>query len=92
MEQLVRYSAPTRYDLAPRCTICKVMGDESIYKLYVQISEATDSASWIPMGELLERTFDSFTQDHEFIAACVDMCSNKEGAHMQIIVEKIKPK
>jgi hypothetical protein len=92
MEQLVRYSPPTRYDLAPRCTICKVMGDEQVYKLYVQTSEASDASCWVPMGELLERTFDSFTQDHEFINACVDVCTNKEGSHMQIIVEKIKPK
>jgi hypothetical protein len=92
MEQLVRYSPPTRYDVAPRCTICKVMGDEQIFTLYVQTGDSTDTATWVPMGELLEKAFNSFTLDHEFINACVDLSQSKEGSHMQIIVEKIKPK
>jgi len=90
MEQLVRYSIPTRYDVAPRCTICKVMGDDQSYRLYVQISEATDAATWLPMGELLEKAFDSYTQDHEFINACVELINHKQGTHIQVIIDKIK--
>lgn len=89
MEQLVRYSAPTRYDLAPRGTICKVMGDADVYSIYIQAGNNPETASWLPIGDLLEKTFASYIVDHEFIKACLDICDGTEGAHMQIIVKKI---
>lgn len=90
MEPIIRYNAPTRYDLAPYGSICKVMEENESYKLYFQISESPDTATWITVGELLEKTFNSFLMDNEFINACIDIYTNKPGAHMEVIVSKIK--
>ena len=79
MEPLVRYSVPTRYDLAPRCTICKVMGDGPSYKLYVQIGEVSDAATWISMGDLLEQTLKDLILDQDFVNDCVTMNQDNTG-------------
>ena len=55
MQQIVRHSAPGKFDHAPFGTECKVplMGDE--YELYVQYSSQEDSPRWELMGKYHEK-------------------------------------
>lgn len=80
-EPVVRYTAPGKYDLAPGGTICKVMGDGEAYELFVQLGESLDLPNWQPIGKLLEKAFNPFITDPDFISQCLCLSSARGDGH-----------
>jgi hypothetical protein len=77
MEQKgVRYTIPTRYDLAPFGQVCKVMGDDESVTLYIQTGHDQDTSTWVPMSIFLEKVFKSFLDDPTFIKECLEIYHN----------------
>jgi hypothetical protein len=69
----VRYTPPSRFEEATWSTICKVMGENEEYELYIQISMDSHQPEWIKMSQLLEKTFTELLSDQEFIDICLQM-------------------
>lgn len=70
-EVLVRYSSPTKYDLAPYGTICQVLGDNAVQEaLHIQVGHG-ETSTWITMGEFLEKVFKDKLLDASFIQECL---------------------
>lgn len=91
-EIVIRYSAPTKYDVAKFGTIYKVMGDDESYELFVQLSEEDSVANWQPMSYLLEKTFRSFLTNPDFVSQCLHLFSFKGDRceHFKRICEILK--
>ena len=72
---------PSKYDVAPYGTMCKVMGDNDSSELYVQLGrEIVDDwrqpgvalgGDWKPIGKLLEGAFKDKLDDPIFIQECL---------------------
>ena len=67
MPSIVRYTPPTRYDVAEYGTIRRVMESDKPLDLYVQISKDIESPIWNKMGDFLEKVFRVESQDEEFV-------------------------
>jgi hypothetical protein len=72
-EEITRYTAPGRYDVAPGGTICKVKGDGEDYELFVQLGGSLDLPNWQPVGKLFEKAFGEFISDQDFISRCLHL-------------------
>lgn len=73
MEPLVRYTPPTRYDMAPFGTICTVKGETELGdQMYIQVHKEDSNANWIPMGIFLEAVFKNKLIDPQFIIDCLE--------------------
>ena len=90
----IRYTIPTRYDLAPYGQVCKVMGDDESVMLYVQTTHDQETANWIPMSIFLEKVFKSFLDDPAFINQCLEIYHNNSNQieSFNILGDKIKDK
>ena len=77
----VRYSAPSKYDIANHGTIFKVMGENNSYELFVQCSSNLESPEWKPINYLLEKTFHDFLTDKDFISLCLCLSSGDGDRH-----------
>jgi hypothetical protein len=75
--QLIRYSPPTRYDIAPFGTICKVIDDGNTPKYFIQFNKEPDTARWESMSYLLENVFNDYITNTEFIDACLKAYNDK---------------
>jgi len=73
----VKYLAPGRYDVANYGTIYKVMGDGESYEYFVQLSEDLESPDWKPIGFLIEKTFEPYLMNKEFMNACLNIHAKK---------------
>jgi len=62
---LVRYSNPTKYDLAPQGTIWKVCVDDKEHYCYIQLGTDKEESEWKLMGEFLEKAFLPFFSDQK---------------------------
>lgn len=74
MNEVVRYSMPSKYDVAKFGTICKVMGDNESFELFIQLG-APEGSDWKPINYLLEKTFDPFITNPDFISLCLRIFS-----------------
>jgi len=54
---LTRFTVPGRYDVAPFGTLCKVMGEDETFKLWLQVSEEENVYHWIQSGEFFEKLY-----------------------------------
>lgn len=72
----VRYTMPSRLDLAPYGTIVKVIGDND-YELYVQLATEEGSANWKKVRNLLEFVFSDYLCSKDFMDACLDIYCQK---------------
>lgn len=68
---MIKYSCPTRYDIAPFGEICVVKGDNNQDTLYIQTAQEGEPALWLRMGEFLEKVFEQSLMDPEFIKDCL---------------------
>lgn len=75
MEQVMRYSIPTRLDAGDYGQVIKVVGDNETYELYVQVSK--EEPCWIPVGKLLEKAFKNQFSDPLFINECLTLYQGK---------------
>jgi hypothetical protein len=81
---LVRYSNPTKYDLAPQGTIWKVCVDDKKNYCYIQLGTENDVSEWKLMGEFLEKAFlpffaDEKTHSQKFVEHCLDLYFNQSN-------------
>ncbi len=61
MEPLVRYTVPTKYDLAPYGTVCVVKGDANEH-LFIQL-DTGEYSNWVTMGDFLVSIFNHEIRD-----------------------------
>jgi len=73
-EILVQYSSPTRYLTAETGTICKVIKNDHTEEYYIQTSEEGE-AHWLSMGIFLEKSFEEFFSNEQFIRECLRLYS-----------------
>lgn len=69
--QMIRYSHPTKYDLAPYGTMWRAIGDEGRFELYIQVSDDQDNPTWVSIPAFFEKVFIDFTQDPKFMDECL---------------------
>lgn len=68
----LKYTVPTRYDMAPYGQIWVKANDSNVVDVFIQASK-NDSPNWISMGQLLERAFSEKLSDPEFINECLEI-------------------
>lgn len=75
-----RYTAPSKYDIAPKGTVCKVVCDNNITTRYIQVADTVvptrgvgdgQTVNWIKMGDFLESSMRRLLKDKSFIEACM---------------------
>lgn len=66
-----RYTPPTKYDQAPFGDIVKFVQDGDDYELYIQLSQDKEVADWKKVRYLLEKVFEPFIVDKNFITECL---------------------
>jgi len=91
--EVIRYTAPTKYDKAPYGTICLVMGEHEIcVETHIQVSQSDIDPEWKPMSYLLEKAFHDFIHDKEFIKECLMLYAYNTKRPLLSLVELIKKK
>jgi len=83
---LIRYTNPTKYDVAPLGTIWKVAVDDNNNYCYIQLGTDKENnqivSEWKLMGEFLEKAFlpffsDQKTYSRKFIEHALDLYFNQ---------------
>lgn len=89
-DAVVRYTTPTKYDKAPKGSICRVMNDNSTYTLYIQIADTEeDHYTWITMGDFLEGVFKAYIENKHFIDLCFCLFEDKNSKDSVTFVYQI---
>jgi hypothetical protein len=76
---LVRYTHPTKFEIAPYGTIWKAMEDDK-HMLFIQLGKE-ENVNWVKMGDFLEGIFGKIIGEEEFIEGCLylfESTSDKE--------------
>jgi hypothetical protein len=73
----LRYTIPSKYDLAPFGTRCNIMIDDNQIQQYIQITQTPDTAEWIRLGNFFEMIFAELSNDPEFIQSCTNFYRHK---------------
>ncbi len=71
MNQLTKYTRPTKYDTHPRGTLWHVEGEN---ETYIQVSE--EEVIWHPLCYVLERVFTTCTKTPRVITKLLDIFEN----------------
>ena len=85
----IRYSLPTRYDKAEYGSICKVVSDNDTYILYVQTSNDNEHSNWVKISEILEKTFETYSQIPQFIFCCLEVIASTKQNKPQLLKDLI---
>ena len=72
----VRYTPPSKYDPAPKGTVCKVICDNNISTLYIQTG-AENVISWLKMSDFLEGALHSLLGAPGLLEACMNLYDGK---------------
>lgn len=89
MEQ--RFSPPTSQVEAPYKTIMKVQeGEDASCNYYIQIARAEEKPQWIRVGMFLEKAFENFIDNKEFIDECLRLFEPKKEVPFANISKIIK--
>jgi len=86
--ELIRYSPPSRYDVAPYGFVVKVMRDDELSSLWIQTSHDVEHPTWKTMGEFLEGIFLPHLTDPIFIHALLNL--NEEKPNRDSVVNFIE--
>lgn len=74
----VRYTIPTRYDIAPFGTMCVVIGETEEQRFYyIQLSTNELIAAWEPINDFLGYVFQDEITDQNFIDECLHIYKQK---------------
>ena len=79
-----RYTIPTRYDIEPYGTLCKVAYEAPMvtqkprYEYYLQTNEVEIPAEWIPLGDVLQKVFGEIVTNEDFLKACLKLLKHPE--------------
>jgi hypothetical protein len=76
MEKVIRYTVPTRYDVAPYGAIVTVVGENDSQKMFIQLGQEEHS-HWMGLGDFLEQTFKTEIDDPEFVKGCLSLYKRK---------------
>lgn len=76
-ERLVRYSHPTRLDIAPYGKIWESIINDDFPVLYIQASTDEHTPNWIRLGDFLERAFVNLLHEESFIQECLKLHQKK---------------
>ena len=76
----VRYTPPSKYDLAQFGETVDVMTEEGKYDTYIQTSTIPDVSLWLKIGDFWAIVLEDKPQDREFMLTCLN-----------IYLEKTKP-
>lgn len=68
---IIRYTPPTRYDVAEYGARCQVMESDKPIDLYIQISKDEQSPNWKRMGDFLEMVYSQEIHEEKFIQDCL---------------------
>jgi hypothetical protein len=72
MPSIIRYSKPSRLDVAPYGTVYEVvMEPEQPPEFYVQSSKDDQAPNWISRGAFLELAFATDLRSDKFIQECL---------------------
>lgn len=77
-KHLIKYSAPTTWDKAPYMTIWRIkdpQGDD----IRIQMSQDKSRPCWMPLPEILVRSFDKFYEDNEFVEDVITLYQSETG-------------
>lgn len=55
---IVRYGPPSKMDMAPHHSLCKVNTKHDTVEIYLQISHDEDSPNWVPYAEFAQPVSD----------------------------------
>lgn len=75
---MIRYTAPpTKYDIAPYCTLCTVyLNDEgSDSRLWIQTAKDEMNPNWMSVEELVIQAFKPRFEDPKFLEECLKKIS-----------------
>jgi len=75
---LVKYSTPTKWDKAPYATIWRVKNDDSDL-IFIQMSEDSDNPNWVPIADIMIKSFERFYHDSNFINECIELYKAEQG-------------
>ncbi len=68
----LKYTVPTRWDIAPYGQIWIKANDSDHLDVFIQAGK-NDSPNWITIGQLLERAFSEKLSDPDFIHECLEI-------------------
>jgi hypothetical protein len=71
MPHIIRYTPPSKYDIEPFGSVCRVMESEKLMDLYIQTSKDVQTPIWMPIGAFLEMVFEKEIQQEVFIKECL---------------------
>lgn len=66
-----RIFPPTRYDVAPYRTICRVKEECGTISEFIQLNDDESNPQWVTLGDFLYRAFAGKLSDQEFIDECI---------------------
>ena len=76
---ITRYTTPGKLDVAPYGTIYNVIEEDGSTSRWIQLNQITEShAYWIPIGKLLEESFDKYFDAEEFVALLIFLNQRKD--------------
>lgn len=81
---LVKYTTPTKYDIAPYATAWVLAADNNKDRLWIQTSEDMAWMDWKEMPELMECAFESFYGNKNFIEECLLMLKDKRDDKREV--------
>jgi hypothetical protein len=92
-DPVIRYSPPSKYDVADYGTIYKVVGENDSHEYFVQCSPNLESPDWRPYSYLLEKAFSCFAVNNAFIKLCLalsDSSNTDKAEHLKKLIDILK--
>lgn len=71
-----RHTTPTRFDIAPTGSLCRVMNEPNTY--YIQVSDSDDQTQWEPISTVLSEILAGMFDDEKFIEEVMKLYFDKE--------------
>lgn len=78
-----RHCPPTRFDIEPYGTICKVNGEDGV-EYYVQVSN-DEHMNWLILNKLLINALEHMYTNEEFIEELLELYSNKNRSLINLV-------
>jgi len=82
----LRYTPPTKYDVAPKGTVCKVICDNDLYTLYIQVS-SEEVPNWLKMSDFFNVALHSLCGTPGLLEALMNLydCKGKSRERDSVV-------
>lgn len=87
---LVKYVAPTKFDIAPIKTIWKYTNNQKVSEIYIQMNEDMLNPKWERMGTFLEKSLCEMIESKSFIDECFRLYSHHQDNPLDKISKILK--